>query len=105
MELLWERMLAFYLELMMLIVPDEKRGVRQRRLAKGFAVCTALLCIGLVLGGAFLLAALDSAWGLLPLGIGAAETENTLDIPVDYDHKDDNDESDEKEGEDNGDHT
>ena len=67
MELLWERMLAFYLELMMLIVPDEKRGVRQRRLA----VCTALLCIGLVLGGAFLLAALDSAWGLLPLGIGA----------------------------------
>ena len=61
MELLWERMLAFYLELMMLIVPDEKRGVRQRRLAKGFAVCTALLCIGLVLGGAFLLAALDSA--------------------------------------------
>ena len=71
MELLWERMLAFYLGLMMLIVPDEKRGVRQRRLAKGFAVCTALLCIGLVLGGAFLLAALDSAWGLLPLGIGA----------------------------------
>ncbi len=55
MELLWERMLAFYLELMMLIVPDEKRGVRQRRLAKGFAVCTALLCIGLVLGALFCL--------------------------------------------------
>lgn len=35
MELLWERMLAFYLELMMLIVPDEKRGVRQPAACEG----------------------------------------------------------------------
>jgi len=40
-----------------------------------------------------------------PTPVSVPKTENTLDIPVDYDHKDDNDESDEKEGEDNGDHT
>ena len=40
-----------------------------------------------------------------PTPVSVPATENTLDIPVDYDHKDDNDESDEKEGEDNGDHT
>ena len=70
MDLLIEILLEVYMELMFLIIPEEKRKKRHRVIVVFIATILTFGLMALLLWGIYLLAEEKNVWGCLPLGIG-----------------------------------
>lgn len=68
MDMILEFIFELYLELMMLVVPEEKTTPRRSRILAGVMAAAALMAVlALALWGVFLLLDRGSMWGILPL--------------------------------------
>lgn len=69
MDILLEILVEIYMELMMLIVPEEKRGKKHYRIATAVAIVCTFGLFALALWGIALIVEKDNALGVLPLSI------------------------------------
>ncbi len=67
MEIVFEILLEVYMELMLLIVPEEKRRKKHYVFATVLAVLLTIGLLALGFYGVWLIAVRDSVWGVLPL--------------------------------------
>ena len=69
MELLFEILIEIYMELMMLIIPEEKRGKRHYRIATIIAIVCTLGVMALGVLGIVLIVDKQNLLGILPLTV------------------------------------
>ena len=69
MELLFEILIEIYMELMMLIIPEEKRGKRHYRIATVIAIVCTLGVMALGVWGIVLIVDKQNLLGILPLTV------------------------------------
>lgn len=69
MELLFEILIEIYMELMMLIIPEEKRGKRHYRIATIIAIVCTLGVMALGVWGIVLIVDKQNLLGILPLTV------------------------------------
>ncbi len=72
MDLLIEILLEVYMELMFLIIPEDKRRKKHRVVMTLIAIVLTFGLMALGLWGIYLLAEEKNGWGCLPLGIAIA---------------------------------
>lgn len=70
MDILIEILIEVYMELMFLIVPEEKRGRKHRIIVGLIALAVMIGLIALAIWGCYLIEERKNSWGYLPL-IGA----------------------------------
>lgn len=69
MELLIEILLEVYMELMFLIVPEDKRRKKHRIITAIIAILITFGLIALGVWGVYLIADKKNLWGILPLAV------------------------------------
>lgn len=69
MELLIEILLEVYMELMFLIVPEDKRRKKHRIITAIIAIVITFGLIALGVWGVYLIADEKNLWGILPLAV------------------------------------
>ena len=69
MELLFEILIEIYMEMMMLIIPEEKRGKRHYRIATIIAIVCTLGVMALGVWGIVLIVDKQNLLGILPLTV------------------------------------
>lgn len=69
MELLIEILLEVYMELMFLIVPEDKRRKKHRIITVIIAIVITFGLIALGVWGVYLIADKKNLWGILPLAV------------------------------------
>ena len=69
MELVIEIILEIYLELMVLIVPEENASKKHILIAKILAVCVSIALAAFVIWGFVLIVDYNNMWGIVPITI------------------------------------